>query len=240
MVRLAARISTDAQPVDRIAILLIWLFGLAPIVFPAAVFASATVMRPPATFAAASATPIAALHKPFGPGPAKLAFSGTNVKLELRASQLLQLGGRSAAASIGAPRTLAAIPGGAAIRIPIFAPARSGAPPATLSISQTGWVMKKFASVKVLDGLRLGSGSLVIALAGVKPLAADATCRRLDGVMENCLARATSRLEVLVEGRPVSCEVYRQPGPDGKRGRCMAGKIDLAADLVRNGLAQRS
>ena len=79
-----------------------------------------------------------------------------------------------------------------------------------------------------------------MALAGVEPLDHDAKCKRLDGVQEACSTRAASRLEVLTRGRTVTCRVY-----EGEQGQpvvasCRADKIDLADDLVKNGLARRA
>ncbi|MDB5644267.1 MAG: hypothetical protein JWN07_3584 [Hyphomicrobiales bacterium] len=90
--------------------------------------------------------------------------------------------------------------------------------------------------VTIRDGLQIGADGVVFALAGVAPSPPGSECRRLDGVVEPCAVRATNRLEVLTRGRPVVCDV--QEGDGGElRGVCRAGKIDLAEDLVRNGLA---
>ena len=92
--------------------------------------------------------------------------------------------------------------------------------------------------VEAREGLRLSSDAMVIKLDGVEPLAQDAECRRLDGVVEPCAQRAQNRLDVLTRGRPVICDM--QPDETGDmRGHCRAGKIDLAEDLLRNGLALR-
>jgi endonuclease YncB( thermonuclease family) len=92
--------------------------------------------------------------------------------------------------------------------------------------------------VIVLDGLRFAADGKVIALAGITSVPAGSECRRLDGVVESCIVRAASRLEVLTKGRPVTCDVKEA---DGRfRGVCRAGNIDLAEDLVRSGLAVRT
>lgn len=93
--------------------------------------------------------------------------------------------------------------------------------------------------VAVLDGLQISGEGLVVALAGVAPVPAGSECRRLDGVVEACAVRAASRLEVLTRGRPVVCDLQEADEGD-LRGACRAGKIDLAEDLVRNGLAVRA
>lgn len=93
--------------------------------------------------------------------------------------------------------------------------------------------------VRILEGLQISADGMVIALAGVAPVPAGSECRRLDGVVESCAVRAVNRLDVLTRGRPVVCDV--KESDDGEtRGACRAGKIDLADDLVRNGLAVRT
>ena len=233
MIGRGVRIARKAPSCDRTAVSLIWLLGLAPILFPAAVFASAAILGPGAALHPAPSMPST---RPFQ--QVALAPSAGPSKLELRALDPLRLGRGFGPESFGAPRPLAGIRR-AGFRPPLFAPAHSGSSPDMLSVLRSGWVMKRFASVKVLQGLRLGSGSMVVALAGLEPPAPDAKCKRIDGVVESCLRRAASRLQVLVRGRPVSCQIFHLSGPEGKVGRCMAGKIDLAADLIRNGLARR-
>jgi endonuclease YncB( thermonuclease family) len=68
---------------------------------------------------------------------------------------------------------------------------------------------------------------------------AGSECKRLDGVVEPCEVRAANRLDILTRGRQVVCEL-QDGGGDETRGVCRAGKIDLADDLVRNGLALRT
>jgi endonuclease YncB( thermonuclease family) len=93
--------------------------------------------------------------------------------------------------------------------------------------------------VNIIDGLHIAADGVVIALGGIASVPAGSECRRLDGVVEACAVRAASRLEVLTRGRPVVCDVKESDGGE-LRGVCRAGKIDLADDLVRNGLAVRT
>lgn len=95
-------------------------------------------------------------------------------------------------------------------------------------------------AARALDGLRIESDGLVVRLAGVEDAPADAQCRRLDGVMESCRARAASRLAVLIQGREVVCRISALESDSEAIGRCTAGKIDLAEDLARQGLALRA
>lgn len=92
---------------------------------------------------------------------------------------------------------------------------------------------------RALDGLRIESEGLVVRLAGLDDMPADAVCKRLDGVAEPCRARATGRLAVLLHGREVVCRISALTGDSEAIGQCIAGKIDLAEDLARQGLAQR-
>jgi endonuclease YncB( thermonuclease family) len=93
--------------------------------------------------------------------------------------------------------------------------------------------------VRVGDGLKIVGNGAEYELAGVQPLASDAMCRRLDGVEEACNQRAASRLEILTRGRIVTCQLVAVSDGSTTRGSCLAGKINLADDLVKNGLARR-
>ena len=78
-----------------------------------------------------------------------------------------------------------------------------------------------------------------IARTPAAPVAPGAVCRRLDGVEEPCAQRAADRLELLTRGRTVRCERIETAADGTARGYCLAGKINLADDLVKNGLARR-
>ncbi len=93
---------------------------------------------------------------------------------------------------------------------------------------------------RALDGLRIESEGLVVRLAGLDDMPADAVCKRLDGVAEPCRVRAAGRLAVLLQGREVVCRISALTGEAEAIGQCSAGKIDLAEDLARQGLAQRA
>ncbi|MDO9440094.1 MAG: hypothetical protein Q7T73_04315 [Beijerinckiaceae bacterium] len=142
------------------------------------------------------------------------------------------------------------IPGAAPIRVAGLMPASSegGKAPASANHPIGRQIMQArqlvagrhvFRNVEVSDNLRLGANGLFVALAGVAPVAADETCRRLDGVVEPCATRAINRLEILTRGRAVVCDVRPQSQAGEMRGVCKADKIDIAEDLVRNGLARR-
>ena len=91
----------------------------------------------------------------------------------------------------------------------------------------------------VASGLRVVADGASYQLAGVEPMAPGAVCRRLDGVEEPCAQRAADRLELLTRGRTVRCERIETAADGTARGYCLAGKINLADDLVKNGLARR-
>lgn len=136
-----------------------------------------------------------------------------------------------------APR--ATIPGSAAIRqasLQAATPDRDGAGRGTRRFAGR----HVFRRVEVVDNLRLGADGVYVALAGLTPVGSDAVCKRLDGVMEPCVARAISRLEVLTRGRAVTCDIREDAkGSSEMTGACRADKIDIAEDLIRNGLARR-
>lgn len=94
-------------------------------------------------------------------------------------------------------------------------------------------------NVRILEDFQLESDGIVVTLDGIGAPPQGSECRRLDGVVEPCAVRALNRLEVLTRGRPVACDL-RQADDGRVRGLCRAGKIDLADDLVRNGLAVRA
>jgi endonuclease YncB( thermonuclease family) len=87
--------------------------------------------------------------------------------------------------------------------------------------------------------LRFNAGGMVVRLAGVVPVAGDAMCKRLDGVIEPCSTRAMNRLDILTRGRAVTCDIKDDQADESLLGFCRADKIDIAEDLVRNGLARR-
>ena len=65
----------------------------------------------------------------------------------------------------------------------------------------------------------------------------DARCRRLDGVTVSCRERIAARLEILSRGRLIDCQVTALA--ERATARCLAGKVDLAEDLLRNGLVRK-
>lgn len=87
--------------------------------------------------------------------------------------------------------------------------------------------------------LRLTSNGVTIALEGVVPLEESATCKRLDGRTEPCVTRIAHRFGLLTQGRTIVCQFRDNSPGDVARGKCRADRIDIADDLLRNGLARR-
>ena len=93
--------------------------------------------------------------------------------------------------------------------------------------------------VRIAAGLRLVGDGTEFDLADIKPLGPDAKCKRLDGAVVDCAERAAARLEIVTRGRAVQCNVVGENVEGRAIASCAAGKIDLAEDLVKNGLALR-
>ncbi|MCB1540092.1 MAG: hypothetical protein KDJ25_04330 [Rhodoblastus sp.] len=88
------------------------------------------------------------------------------------------------------------------------------------------------------DGRLIVDGE-TIRLDGIILPDVGATCRRLDGVEVRCLERVAARLSIVTQQGALNCRTIVEPS--GERiGRCLAGKIDLAQDLVHARLARRS
>lgn len=82
----------------------------------------------------------------------------------------------------------------------------------------------------IIDGER-------VRLDGIVMPEADAACRRLDGAEVRCLERVVARMSILVQHGPLTCRT-KLDATGGRIGKCVAGKIDMAQDLVRAQLAR--
>ena len=98
---------------------------------------------------------------------------------------------------------------------------------------------RTFRRVRVLGATAIQADNVKIVLAGIEPLPQETMCKRLDGVMQSCNERAEHRLAILLQARSVSCELSESAENGIHTGRCMADKIDIADDLLRQKLAQR-
>ena len=94
-----------------------------------------------------------------------------------------------------------------------------------------------FRRVNVIGATALQADNLRIALADIEPLPEGATCKRLDGVVQDCSERAEHRLAVLLQAREITCQISAALENGMHLGRCNADKIDIASDLLRQKLA---
>lgn len=79
----------------------------------------------------------------------------------------------------------------------------------------------------------------VFYLEGIKPTRSGATCKRIDGVVQSCSERAQHRLNILLSGRRVTCDLTKEYSSHEFVGRCFAGKINIASDLLRYKLVRK-
>lgn len=74
-----------------------------------------------------------------------------------------------------------------------------------------------------------------IALAGIEAPEKEQDCPRPGNKRVRCGTLASQALTRLVRGRVVSCDVSGENEVGRSRGRCRAGAVDVAAELVRRG-----
>ena len=90
----------------------------------------------------------------------------------------------------------------------------------------------------ISDGDSLRSGKLRIRLFGIDAPEKKQKCTNLDGQQWNCGIAAQKALKQLVESVPkISCDLMDVDHYSRLVMRCYAGKTDIAAALVREGLA---
>lgn len=127
------------------------------------------------------------------------------------------------------PIKLALVEGGSAIA--------SGAD--AVASPQPAAIHSEGARTRVAEDGRLIVDGETIRLDGIVLPDAGATCRRLDGVEVRCLDRVAARLSIIMQHGALDCRT--SVSASGERvGRCRAGKIDLAQDLVHARLARRA
>ena len=90
--------------------------------------------------------------------------------------------------------------------------------------------------VRIVDGDSLVLDGRSIRLAGMDAPELGQTCARGE-VVVRCGERARERLQALTAGREVSCRVTGRDRYRRDLARCTAGSEDLAARLVREGVA---
>ena len=90
----------------------------------------------------------------------------------------------------------------------------------------------------ITDGDSLRSGKLKIRLFGVDAPEKKQKCTKMDGQQWDCGIAAQEALKQLVESAPqISCKLMDVDRYSRLVMRCYAGKTDVAAALVRQGLA---
>jgi len=97
-----------------------------------------------------------------------------------------------------------------------------------------------FRRAAAVGPTRIKADGMTIDLAGISPPESAATCKRIDGLVQPCSERAQHRLAILLQARDISCTIINSADRIAITARCKAGNIDLASDLLRHGLAQRT
>jgi hypothetical protein len=100
------------------------------------------------------------------------------------------------------------------------------------------WREETFQVERAVDGRTFISGGRRVMLTDLLLPAPSDVCRRLDGVVEACAARATTQLDLLTRWRTLTCRV-RVQGAGDLAGSCRLGGDDLADRLVRAGFVKR-
>jgi endonuclease YncB( thermonuclease family) len=95
-----------------------------------------------------------------------------------------------------------------------------------------GRTVQGYASAVGADSLRIGS--VTVRLSGVEAPEVEQRCGRA-GRSWRCSAAAEIALSRLVEGPHVSCTLSGTDDTGHALGRCMAGRKDVAGELVRHG-----
>jgi endonuclease YncB( thermonuclease family) len=101
------------------------------------------------------------------------------------------------------------------------------------------WREESFQVEAAIDGRTFLAGGRRVALSDLALPKPEATCRRLDGVIEACARRATTQLDLLTRWRTLTCRVRGQ-GAGDLVGSCRLGGEDLADRLVRAGYVERT
>lgn len=100
--------------------------------------------------------------------------------------------------------------------------------------------VRQFRNVRVVSANVIEAEGLRIRMNNFGLKDPDAKCKRIDGVVLACSDRARSRLEVLVMARTVTCKLFGRANGGTFNGRCKAGQIDIASDLIAQKLATPS
>lgn len=122
-------------------------------------------------------------------------------------------------------------PAEAARRAPDPEPDRNSAPAVDRLAREAGHAAIADDGHLIIDGER-------VRLDGIEMPDAGAACRRLDGVEVRCIERVVARLSIITQQGALTCRT-RIDAAGERTARCLAGKIDLAQDLIHARLARR-
>lgn len=93
------------------------------------------------------------------------------------------------------------------------------------------------AGVRIVDGDTLAIDGVKYRINGIDAPEAGQTCQRANGRDWRCGKAATDRLFALTDGRDIRCDALARDGYGRVVARCFADGRDLAAAMVREGLA---
>lgn len=123
-------------------------------------------------------------------------------------------------------------------RAPLAAPqdaASAGFPETTAAMRPAATPRQ---DAEAIDGGLIRVDGVAFQLAGIAQPEAGRMCRRLDGLAVACADRAHSYLQLLIKGRPVSCERAPEASGGTAEATCRVGEHDVAEQLVRQGWAR--
>ena len=108
---------------------------------------------------------------------------------------------------------------------------------AMLLVALPAWGEELSGRMRFSDADTLRVGATLVRLFGIDAPEQAQTCTRPDGTPWACGAWATSRARALFEGRTAHCRRLDTDRYGRAVARCFAGGVDIAAVLVREGIA---
>lgn len=90
---------------------------------------------------------------------------------------------------------------------------------------------------RIVDGDTLYIGKVKIRLHGIDTPETRQTCTDQDGEIYHCGTAATKALHALIGASPVRCDGVNRDRYKRLIAVCYSGKVNLNAEMVRNGLA---
>jgi endonuclease YncB( thermonuclease family) len=92
-------------------------------------------------------------------------------------------------------------------------------------------------AARVVDGDTILVGEVRVRLEGIDAPEIGQTCYRADGAEWRCGDAAAAQLARMTKGREVRCDDLGADRYGRTLGRCIAGSLDINAEMVRLGLA---